>query len=141
MGDGEPAGTQPLSPAQAPMDDTCSRPRGGSRPRAFVLCITLFLALTLYACQSKRNFGFMGAGLFAGLWVIAGASSKCSWLALGGTGRTVWALCGSLLFCGFIYDTWKVCKVYGYDDYIVAAIELYLDIINLFLYLSLLSKR
>ena len=105
---------------------------------AFVLCITLFLALTLYACQSKRNFGFMGAGLFAGLWVMIawGFLQMFFGSYLGGAGRTVWALCGSLLFCGFIiYDTNEIMKHYGVDDYIIAAIELYLDVINLFLYL------
>ena len=112
---------------------------------AFVLTTTLFLALTLYACQSKVNFEFMGAGLFAGLWlmIVWGLLQALFFGPFLGVGRTVYALVGSLLFCLFIiYDTWKVCKVYGYDDYIVAAIELYLDIINLFLFLlQLLSKR
>ena len=46
----------------------------------------------------------------------------------------LYALAGSLVFCIFIiYDTYLITRKLGYDDYIVAAVELYLDIINLFL--------
>lgn len=38
------------------------------------------------------------------------------------------------MFSGFIiYDTNNIMRYIGIDDYIVAAIELYLDVINLFL--------
>ena len=41
---------------------------------------------------------------------------------------------GIVIFCGYvIYDVSMICQKLGYDDYIVAALELYLDIINLFL--------
>ena len=44
-------------------------------------------------------------------------------------------LTGALLFCAWIiFDTWKISSVLGYDDYIIASIELYLDILNLFLF-------
>ena len=47
------------------------------------------------------------------------------------------------IFCIFIiYDTYLITSKLGYDDYIIAAIELYLDIVNLFLFLlSLLSSK
>ena len=45
-------------------------------------------------------------------------------------------LVGSLIFSGYIlYDTSMIMHCYGPDDYVMAAIQLYLDIINLFLYL------
>ena len=37
-----------------------------------------------------------------------------------------------------IYDTNNIMKHYGVDDYMIAVIELYLDILNLFRYLLLL---
>ena len=41
-----------------------------------------------------------------------------------------------------IFDTWKIANILGPDDYIIACIELYLDIVNLFLYiLSILGNR
>ena len=55
---------------------------------------------------------------------------------------SVYALLGSVLFSVFIiYDTYMIAERLDPEDYIVAAIELYLDIINLFLYiLRLLSE-
>ena len=49
-----------------------------------------------------------------------------------------WALffgiVGTILFSGFIiYDTNNIMRYMGVDDYIIASIELYLDVINLFL--------
>lgn len=55
---------------------------------------------------------------------------------LGPTGRMVIAGIGALVMCGFIvYDTDDLIKRYTYDDYIWAAIAIYGDIINLFIYL------
>jgi len=47
----------------------------------------------------------------------------------------------SLIFCGYIiYDTDNVIKRYTYDEYIWAAVSLYLDVINLFLSLLQLLR-
>jgi hypothetical protein len=55
---------------------------------------------------------------------------------------SVYALFGSVLFSLYIiYDTYMICERLDVEDYVVAAIELYLDLINLFLYiLQLLSE-
>ena len=55
----------------------------------------------------------------------------------------LYSACGALLFVGFIlYDTSNILRNLSYDDYIIGAIQLYLDILNLFLYiLQLLSSR
>ena len=48
----------------------------------------------------------------------------------------VFSLAGALLFVGYIlYDTSLIIHHLGPDDYVVAAVTLYLDIINLFHYL------
>jgi len=55
---------------------------------------------------------------------------------LGPTGRMFIAGIGALIMCGFIvYDTDDLIKRYTYDDYIWAAIAIYGDILNLFIYL------
>lgn len=47
----------------------------------------------------------------------------------------------SLIFSGYIiFDTDNLIKRYGYDEYIWAAVALYLDIINLFLSLLTLFR-
>lgn len=41
---------------------------------------------------------------------------------------------GALVFTGYIlYDTDQIMRHMGCDDHVIAAIELYLDVINLFL--------
>lgn len=98
-------------------------------------CITLvaFLGLTAYTLKSDQNFSVMGAFLGMGLWIklVAGVAfwffDVSAWNAF-----VSWA--GALLFSSYIiYDTWQLSKVYGADDYIAATIELYLDIVNLFI--------
>jgi len=46
------------------------------------------------------------------------------------------SLGGALLFCGFIiFDTHMIMHKLSPEEYILASINLYLDIINLFLYI------
>jgi len=43
---------------------------------------------------------------------------------------------GALIFCGYIvFDTWRILHQIQPDDYVEAAIQLYLDIVNLFLHI------
>ena len=45
----------------------------------------------------------------------------------------------AMLFVGFIlYDTWKIANHVPHDQYVLAAIELYLDVVNLFQFLLML---
>lgn len=47
----------------------------------------------------------------------------------------------AIIFCGYIvYDTDNLIKRYTYDEYIWAAVALYLDVINLFLSLLTLLR-
>jgi len=62
-------------------------------------------------------------------------------IPLGPIGKTVYAGLGALLMCGFIvYDTCELIKRYSYDEYIWAAIAIYSDIVNLFLYILALLQ-
>lgn len=48
---------------------------------------------------------------------------------------------GALIFAGYlVYDTDNLIKRYTYDQYVWAAVALYLDIINLFLSLLTLFR-
>lgn len=102
----------------------------------------IFLTLTAYAHWSKQEFdfstGFMlcvltGLILFGFIAYLTGSSLMIF----------IYHLLGVLVFCGFIlYDTSCLIHKYGCDDYIIASIELYLDVINLFLHiLALLGDR
>jgi len=101
----------------------------------------IFLGLSAYVHYSGKDFSYFKGFLMMSLWGL------CLW-GLGGllfpwmTNGLMYGFVGALIFCGFIlYDTWRIQKQFGYDDYIGATIELYLDILNLFFYvLDILAK-
>jgi len=104
--------------------------------QALILTAAVFSSLTAYVFVTKKDFSFMGAGLFAGLMILIVWSLLQSFFPFGPMGRMVFAMVGALLFVGYIlYDTSMVMHNLGPDEYIEGAISLYLDIINLFLYL------
>lgn len=106
---------------------------------AVAITASVFIVLTIYTLQSKWDFSFLGAGLGMCLWIMIlwGFFGIIFGLKTG----SVYALLGSILFSGFIiYDTYMIAERLDPEDYVVAAIELYLDLVNLFLYiLQLLS--
>jgi len=115
-----------------------------------VLAITAIVVfgLTLFACQTSIDFTGMGAYLFAALFVLLGFGFVLSLANLFGAAgpafqglRLLYAVGGALIFSMFlVYDTQLIIggkhqKKYDTDDYIPATLDLYLDIINLFLFL------
>ncbi|NWX46908.1 LFG4 protein, partial [Steatornis caripensis] len=103
--------------------------------QAFILTTAVFLGLTAYTLQSKRDFSKYGAGLFTCLWILI-FSGFLRLFFYSETIELVFAAAGALLFCGFIiYDTHLLMHKLSPEEYILAAINLYLDIINLFLHL------
>ncbi|NXU96753.1 LFG4 protein, partial [Cettia cetti] len=103
--------------------------------QAFILTAAVFLGLTAYTLQSKRDFSKFGAGLFACLWILI-FSGFLRLFFYSETIELVFAAAGALLFCGFIiYDTHLLMHKLSPEEYILASINLYLDIINLFLHL------
>eukprot|EP00668_Euglena_longa_P034824 GGOE01044707.1.p1 GENE.GGOE01044707.1~~GGOE01044707.1.p1 ORF type:complete len:263 (+),score=84.12 GGOE01044707.1:31-789(+) len=104
---------------------------GGLVLEAFGITLVVFTGLTLFTLQSKIDFSFLGAYLSVGLlalivWGLLQA-------VFGWHQQWLMAWMGALVFCGFIlFDTWLTIDTYSYDDYILAAVNLYLDFINLF---------
>lgn len=102
--------------------------------QALLLTCTVFAGLTAYTFQSKRDFSKMGAGLFALLWILI-ISSFMRFFFQSDTADLLVAGGGALVFCGFIiYDTHLLMKQLSPEEHILASINLYLDIVNLFLY-------
>ncbi|NXN18526.1 LFG4 protein, partial [Indicator maculatus] len=103
--------------------------------QAFILTTAVFLGLTAYTLQSKRDFSRLGAGLFTCLWILI-LSFFLRMFFYNETVELVFAAAGALLFCGFIiYDTHLLMHQLSPEEYIIAAINLYFDFINLFLHL------
>lgn len=102
---------------------------------ALFITMTVVIGISTFTLQSKRDFSFLGLGLFIGLWV----------LLLGGILQIfvqttvleiVLSIGGAMLFSLFlVYDTHLLMRIHSPEDYIIATINIYLDIINLFLYI------
>jgi len=110
--------------------------------QAGILTGSAFGILTLYAFVSRRDFSALGAFFTVGLWVLIATSllnlffqnqTASLWLS----GATVMVFSGLLVF-----DTWRLRNVFGPDDYVQAAVTIYLDLLNMFLaILNLLGGR
>jgi modulator of FtsH protease len=117
-----------------------ARVQPGVLGEAGILTATTFGALTMYAFVSRRDFSAWGSFFFTGLIVLVVASllnfffhsaTIQLWLAA----ATVFVFSGLLVF-----DTWRIRNMFGPDDYVLAAISIYLDLLNLFMaILTLLS--
>ncbi|NWY55146.1 LFG4 protein, partial [Chionis minor] len=104
--------------------------------QAFILTAAVFLGLTAYTLQSKRDFSKFGAGYVNVLIILFLLLFVKLLFFYSETVELVFAAAGALLFCGFIiYDTHLLMHKLSPEEYILAAINLYLDIINLFLHL------
>jgi FtsH-binding integral membrane protein len=104
---------------------------------ALVLTLTIFVGLTLYTFTVKTDFSYLQAYLFSSLLGLIALGLVSAFFPLGNMTHIAIACFGVLVFCGYVvYDTAKLEHgVWGPDDYIIAAIEIYLDIVNLFLYI------
>ena len=98
---------------------------------AVFLTGAIFIGLTVFTFQSKIDFSFLGAFLSMGL-ILWGFFA----MIFGAQTGYVYALLGCIIFSGYIlFDTWLIMDRLNPHEYVLAAIMLYLDIINLFLYL------
>ncbi|KAL4660269.1 protein lifeguard 4 [Arapaima gigas] len=105
--------------------------------QAFVLTAAVFVGLTAYTFQSKRDFSKLGAGYESMLQHLHTMHFRALQLFFySDMVETVFASAGALLFCGFIiYDTHLLMHRLSPEEHILASINLYLDIINLFLHI------
>jgi len=101
---------------------------------AFGITCAVFVLLTAFTMLSKIDFSFLGTFLSIGLTVMIGWGLLS--MIFGFNQGWLYSWLGALLFCGYIlFDTYLIMEKYEYDDYILAAIDLYLDFLNLFLYI------
>jgi len=107
-----------------------------------VLTVTVFGALALYAIQSKKDFSYLGGMLFISLIALLVAGFVLMFFHSSLLG-TLYALGGVLIFSGYVlYDTSQILLHLGAEDAVSGAISLYLDFINLFMFiLRLLNNR
>lgn len=97
---------------------------------AAVLTTAVTLALTAYVHKTGKDFSRMGGFLFAGLIVVLLASIAALFIP---AMHAMVAAAGALLFSGFIlFDTSRLVRGEE-DNYVMAAVSMYLNVLNLFL--------
>jgi len=102
--------------------------------QALLITLGVFLGLTLFTLQSKYDFSGMGPFLFGGLLVLMMTGLVGIFIPFGKTMDLIYACGGCLIFSGYIiFDTYIITKKLSPDEFIMGAVSLYLDFINLFL--------
>lgn len=125
---------------------TCSFYTIDSVVFAVVATGVLVGALSAYAMFTKTDFTGMGPYLFAGMICLMIFGFFCMFLG-GPLMHKIYCGIGILLFSFYlIYDTQMIMGngelALGVDDYVFGALQLYMDIIQIFLYmLSLFGNR
>lgn len=118
----------------APFLALAERGQPGIIGEAALLTGAAFGTLTIYSFVSRRDFSAWGAFCYTGLIVVL-LAMLLNIFVLHSAAADMW-LAGVivLVFSGLlVFDTWRLRNVYGPDDYIPAAINIYLDLLNLFL--------
>ncbi|ONM51692.1 Bax inhibitor-1 family protein [Zea mays] len=136
---------------------TCAFTSGKVILESAILTTVVVLSLTAYtfwAVNRGKDFSFLGPFLFAAIIVLLvfaliqardlSLKHHCVLyilFPLGKLSQMIYGGLASLIFSGYIvYDTNNIIKRYTYDQYVWAAVSLYLDVINLFLSLMTLFR-
>ncbi|KAJ6594062.1 UPF0005-domain-containing protein [Mycena capillaripes] len=102
--------------------------------QALLITLGVFIGLTIFTFQSKYDFEGMGPFLFGGLVALCMTGFVGMIIPFNRTMDLIYAIGGCLLFSGYIvYDTYIINAKLSPDEFIMGAISLYLDFINLFL--------
>lgn len=119
---------------------TCTGYTGESVLMAAAITVSITTGLTLYACQTKHDFTGMGPYLMTIMWVMMACSFVMMFFPPSRMIQVIYSGVGACLFSFYIiFDVQLIVggkhnqHRFGIDEYCFAALNLYLDIINLFL--------
>lgn len=111
------------------------RMQPGILGQAGALTMSTFGVLSLFAVLSRRDFSAWGGFFTVGLWVLI-ATSILNMFFRNPT-ASLWLAAGTIFVFGglLVFDTWRIVRsgAYGEDDYVPAAVQIYLDLLNIFL--------
>lgn len=100
------------------------------------LSAILVAGLGTYSWISSKDFGYLGKTLFWALLALIVVGLISMFVSIGGFGQLLYAVIGTAIFCGFVlYDVSNIKLRYGPDDAVIATVQLYLDFLNLFLFI------
>ncbi|CBY02429.1 hypothetical protein IAQ61_007019 [Plenodomus lingam] len=101
---------------------------------AVIFTLGIFVALSLFACQTKYDFSAWQPYLFGMIWVVILFGFMNAFFPYNSKVELGYGIVCALIFSGYIlFDTQMIMRHYHVEEEIAAAISLYLDILNLFL--------
>jgi FtsH-binding integral membrane protein len=101
---------------------------------ALIFTLGIFVALSLFACQTKYDFTSWIPYLFGALWVLVIFGFMYMFFPTNSKVELGYGIIAALIFSAYILvDTQLVMRHYHVEEEIAAAISLYLDVVNLFL--------
>jgi len=119
--------------AIAPLVSIVSAKSGMLVTQAFMTTAVSFIALTGYVFYSRRDFSFLKGFVWTGLIALIVLSLSNYFFFESGTIQLAVSGMGVLLFSAFIlYDTSNILRDYPNNEFISAALTLYLDVFLLF---------
>ncbi|OKL61239.1 hypothetical protein UA08_03858 [Talaromyces atroroseus] len=102
--------------------------------QALVITLAIFVALTVFACQTKYDFTHWMPYLFGALWLLVIFGFMAAFFPYNSSVELVYGGVSALIFSAYVLvDTQLIMRHYHVEEEIAASISLYLDIINLFL--------
>lgn len=105
----------------------------GLLAQALGVSAATFGGLALFGATTKRDFSGLGGFLFAAILGLILSSIATMLIGGGSLAYLLISFISVIVFSGFVlYDMAMIRRVYSDNDYIPAAIALYLDFINLF---------
>ncbi|KAI9137463.1 inhibitor of apoptosis-promoting Bax1-domain-containing protein, partial [Paraphysoderma sedebokerense] len=110
--------------------------------QAFLITSGVFIGLTLFTFQTKYDFSGLAPVLFVGLLVLVLAGIVNIFIPFSHGLNLFIAILGVLVFSGLVlWDTQMICQQLSPEEYILGVVGLYLDFINLFLYVLRLFQE
>ena len=95
----------------------------------------VFVLLSLFTYMSRTDFHFLHEWLAVSVIILFAMLFIGMWVSIPYLNLVI-SISGCIIFSGYIiYDTHQVLHIMGPDDAILGAIQLYLDLINLFLFM------
>eukprot|EP00189_Rhodosorus_marinus_P010645 CAMPEP_0184738068 /NCGR_PEP_ID=MMETSP0315-20130426/803_1 /TAXON_ID=101924 /ORGANISM="Rhodosorus marinus, Strain UTEX LB 2760" /LENGTH=256 /DNA_ID=CAMNT_0027205625 /DNA_START=164 /DNA_END=934 /DNA_ORIENTATION=- len=114
---------------------------------AFSLTLMIFSSLTAFCAVTKKDFSFLGGFIFASIVALLSAGLLFG-LEAGYRGQIPAALSffysffGTIVFSAHIlFDTSLLIHRLSPDDYILGAVSIYLDVVNLFIHILRVSRQ
>ncbi len=109
---------------------------------ALATTCVVFLGLSAYASTTKRDFSYLGAFVTSAILALIVGSLLNAFVFHSSAAAGAFSVVGALIFSvAILFDVWRLSRTQAFDEPIAFALTLYLDFINLFIYLLQIFSR